>query len=88
MIGHFEEKNENRYLVLDDVDKNKEVSKKYEKVWEGVKKEIEAINDGKKSEYGKDFKKIRFESNDNFPLNKPIKLHLLTELLGVFLVRW
>ena len=88
MIGHFEEKNENKFLVLNGVDKNKEVSKKYEKVWEGVKKEIEAINDGKKSEYGKDFKKIRFESNDNFPLNKPIKLHLLTELLGVFLVRW
>ena len=25
MIVHFEEKNENKYLVLDDVDKNKEV---------------------------------------------------------------
>ena len=25
MIGHFEEKNENKYLVLDDVDENKEV---------------------------------------------------------------
>ena len=32
MIGHFEEKNENKYLVLDDVDENKEVSKKYEEV--------------------------------------------------------
>ena len=29
MIGHFEEKNENKYLVLDDVNENKEVSKKY-----------------------------------------------------------
>ena len=34
MIGHFEERNENKYLVLDDVDENKEVSKKYEEVWE------------------------------------------------------
>ena len=25
MIGHFEEKNENKHLVLDDVDENKEV---------------------------------------------------------------
>ena len=25
MVGHCEEKNENRYLVLDDVDENKEV---------------------------------------------------------------
>ena len=52
MIGHFEEKNENEYLILDDVNENKEVSKKYEEVWEGVKKEIETINGGKKVEYG------------------------------------
>ena len=31
MIGHFEEKNENKYLVLDDVDENKEVLKKNKK---------------------------------------------------------
>ena len=81
MIGHFEEKNENKYLVLDDVDENKEVSKKYEEVWEGVKKEIETINGGKKIEYEKDFKKIRFESNDDLPMNKPIKLRLLTIII-------
>ena len=55
MIGHFEEKIENKYLVLDDVDENKEVLKKYEKVWEGVKKEIETINGGEKVEYRNDF---------------------------------
>ena len=37
------------------MDKYKEVSKKYEKVWEGVKKAIETINGGKKVECGKDF---------------------------------
>ena len=52
MIGHFEEKSENKYLVLDSVDENKEVSKKYEEIWEGVKKEIETINGGEKVEYG------------------------------------
>ena len=35
MISHFEKKNEDKCLVLDDVDKNKEVSKKYEEVREG-----------------------------------------------------
>ena len=80
MIGHFEEKNENKYLVLDDVDENK-VSKKYEDVWEGAKKEIETINDGEKIEYGKDYIKIRFKSNDDLPLNKPIKLPLLTIII-------
>ena len=55
MIGRFEEKNENKYLVLDDVNENKELSKKYEEVWEGAKKEIETITGGEKVEYEKDF---------------------------------
>ena len=63
---------------MDDIDENKEVSKKYKEVWEGVKKEIETINGGEKVEYGKHFKKITFESNDDLPIYKPIKLHLLT----------
>ena len=81
MIGRFEEKNEKKYLVLDDVNENKEVSKKYEEVWEGVKKEIETINDGEKLNMEKIFQKIRFESNDDLPLNKPIKLSLLTIII-------
>ena len=81
MIGHFEEKNENKYLVLDDVDENKEVLKKYEEVWEGVKKEIETINGDEKIEYGKHFLKIRLESNNDLQLNKPIKLRLLTIII-------
>ena len=77
MIGHFEEKDENKYLDLDDADKNKEVSRKYEEVWKGIKKEIETINGGKKIEYEKDNMKMRFKSNDDLPLNEPMKLHLL-----------
>ena len=37
------------------MDESKEVSKKYEESWEGVKKEIETINSGERVEYGKDF---------------------------------
>ena len=55
MIGHFEEKNENKYVVLDKIDENKEVLNKYKEVWEGIKKEIEKINGGRKTEYGEDF---------------------------------
>ena len=72
MIGHFKGKNENKYLV--DVNENKEVLKKYEEVWEGVKKEIETINGGERVEYWKDSKKIIFESNDDLSMNKSIKL--------------
>ena len=46
-----------------------------------VLKEIETINGGEKIEFGKDFEKIRFESNDDLPLNKPIKLCLLTIII-------
>ena len=49
MIGHFEEKTGDKYLVLDDIDENKEASKKYEEVWNGIKNEIETINGGKKN---------------------------------------
>ena len=55
MIGHFEEKNGYKYLILDDVNENKEVSKKYEEIWDGIKKELETINGSKKIEYWKDF---------------------------------
>ena len=37
-IGHFEEKNGNKYLVLDDIDENKEVPKKYKEVWKEIKR--------------------------------------------------
>ena len=42
-IGHFEEKSRNIYLVLNDVDENKEALKKYKEVWEGVKKKLERL---------------------------------------------
>ena len=63
------------------MDENKEVLKKYKEVWEGIKKEIETINGGENIEYGKHLKKNRFESNDDLPLNKPIKLRLLTVII-------
>ena len=37
---------------------------------------IKKIN-GKSGEYGKDFSKIKFISDDNLPLNKILKLHNL-----------
>ena len=46
-----------KYLVLDDVDERKEVLKKYEEVWKGVKKEIETFNGGEKLNMGKIWKK-------------------------------
>ena len=76
--GHIEEKNGNECLIFDSSDENKEGLKKYREPWDGIKNEIETINDGRKDEYGKDFMKIKFDTDDNLPLNKPLKLHLVT----------
>ena len=35
--GYIEEKNENKYLIFDSTDENKELLKKYNDVWNGIK---------------------------------------------------
>ena len=69
---------ENKYLIIDSTDKNKEVLKKYTKLWDGIKYLIKTINSGKEGKYGKDFMKIKFNSDDNLHLNKTLKLHNIT----------
>ena len=75
--GYIEEDNGNKFIVFDSTDENKEVLKKYTELWDGIKNEIETINGGKKGEYGKGFMKIKFNTDDNLPLSKLLKLHLL-----------
>ena len=48
MIGHFEEKNESKYLVLDDVDENKEASKNMKKFGKVLKKKLKQLMVAKK----------------------------------------
>ena len=73
-----EEKNESKYLVFGSTNEKKEVFKKYTELWDGINTEIETPNSGKKDEDGKDFMETKFNTDDNLPLNKPLKLHLLT----------
>ena len=56
----------------------KKYLKKYAELWDGIKNKIETTNGDRKAEYGKEFMKIKFNADDNLPLNKPLKLHLLT----------
>ena len=48
------------------------------KFGKGLKKKLKRLMVAKKLNMGKIKKKNRFESNDDLPLNKPIKLQLLT----------
>ena len=51
----LKKKNESKYLVLEDVDENKEVLKKYEEVWKGVKKKLKRLMVAKTLNMEKDF---------------------------------
>ena len=56
--------------------KNREVLERYTELWDKTKSLIEKTND-KPGKYGKDFMKIKFNLNDNLPLNKTLKLRNL-----------
>ena len=74
--ANVEEKNGNKYLIFDDsVNESKELLNKYEDVWDGIKNKI---NYTKENNYEKDYMKIKFNSDDNLPLNKPLKFHNMT----------
>ena len=79
--GYTEEKNGNKYLIFDSIDENKELLKKYNNVWNGIKSEIKTINVGKKNYYEKDYMKIEFSSDDDLPLNKQLKFHAITIII-------
>ena len=76
--GYIEEINANKYLTFASTDKNNKVLEKYAKLWNEIRYHIQAINSGKSGEYDKDYMIIKFNSNDNLPLNKILKLHMLT----------
>ena len=69
------EKHGSKYLVFHSPNENNEALKKYNEPWDRIKNEIETINSGKKIEYDEDFMKIKFNSDENLPLNKTLQLH-------------
>ena len=76
--GYIEEINGNKYLIFDSADGSKELLKKYNDVFNGIRDEIKTINGGKENDYEKDYMKIKFNSDDDLPLNKPLKFHNMT----------
>ena len=62
--GYIEEKGMDKYLVFDSTDENKELLKKYNDVFNGIRDKIKEINSNK-YDYEKDYMKIKFNSDDN-----------------------
>ena len=75
--GYIEEMNEDKYLVFDDTYKNKKLLKRYDDVFNGIINKIKKT-DGDWLEYSKDYMKIKFNSDDNLSLNKPLKFYNMT----------
>ena len=61
--------------------KTKKFQRNMKKFGMELKKNLKQLMVVKKLNIGKIFKKSRFKSNDYLPLNKPIKLHLLTIII-------
>ena len=75
--GYIEEKGTHKYLIFDSTDENKELLKKYNDVWNGIKDKIKEVSSGE-CDYEKDYMKIKFNSGHYLPLNKPLKFHNIT----------
>ena len=63
-------------MIFDSTDDKKELLKQYKDVWSGIKNKIKEINVGE-CDYEKDFMKIKLNSDDDLPLNKPLKFHAM-----------
>ena len=82
--GYIEEKGVNKYLVFNSTDENKELLKKYNDVFNGIRNKIKKIS-GDECDYEKDYMKIKFNSDDDLPLNKQLKFHnMIITIRSVF----
>ena len=82
--GYIEEKGVNKYLVFDSVDENKELLKKYNDVFNGIMDKIKEVSNGE-CDYEKDYMKIKFNSDDSLPLNKPLNfINIIIIIRSVF----
>ena len=74
--GYIEDKGANKYSIFDS-NENKELLKKYNNVFNGIRDKIKKVSSDE-CDYEKDCMKIKFNSDDNIPLNKPLKFHNMT----------
>ena len=73
--GYIKEKGTD--LVFNSTDENKKLLKKYNDVFNGIKDKIKEINSSE-NDYEKDHMKIKYNSDDDLPLNKSLKFTLMT----------
>ena len=67
-------------MELYSIDENKELVKKYNDVFNGIMGKIKEVTNGE-CDYEKDYMKIKFNSDDSLPLNKPLNFHNMTIII-------
>ena len=67
---YIEGKSINKYLVFVSTDENKELLKKYNHAFNGIRDKIKEVSD-------RVIMKIKFNFHDNLPLSKPLKFRLM-----------
>ena len=77
---YFEEINGNKYLTLVPTNESKEKIKKNEKLWIKIRDVIRSITKNL-DYYDEKYRKIKFDSDDNLPLNKRIEIPIVTIVL-------
>ena len=81
--GYIEEKGVNKYLIFDSIDENKELLKKYNDVFDGIRRKIKEVSSDE-HDCEKDYIKIKFNCHDDLPLNKRLKFGLMTITIRSF----
>ena len=81
-VDVLKKKNGNKYLIFDNsLNEKKALLKKYTNVWDGIKNEIKAINGGEENNFGKNYMKLKFSSDDYLPLNKSLNFHAMAVII-------
>ena len=78
--GHFEEVDGDKYLIISS--ENGDIMQKYQKVFDKIKEIIKKINDyGQPIKYDDNYMEIKFNTDDNIPLNKIIYFPAITIII-------
>ena len=78
--GHFEEKDGDKYLIISS--ENDDIMQKYQEDFNGIKEIIKSINEcSHPIKYDDNFMKIKFNTDDNIPVNKIIYLRTITIII-------
>ena len=64
-------------MTLDPTDVNKETLKKYEELWSKIRDLIRSITNNS-DDYDEKYMKMKFNSDDDLPLNKNLQLRSMT----------